>query len=55
MPPVRFEPKTPAGERPQSYALERAAIGDWHKMIINNILWITVIQITCSFHNDLEF
>ena len=27
MPPVGFEPKTPAGERPQTYALERAATG----------------------------
>jgi len=27
MPPVRFEPTISAGERPQTYALERAAIG----------------------------
>jgi hypothetical protein len=27
MPPVRFEPTTPAGERPQTYALDRAATG----------------------------
>ena len=25
MPPVGFEPTTPAGERPQTYALDRAA------------------------------
>jgi hypothetical protein len=27
MPPVGFEPTIPAGERPQTYALERAATG----------------------------
>ena len=27
MPPVRFEPTISAGERPQTYALDRAATG----------------------------
>jgi len=27
MPPVGFEPTVSAGERPETYALERAAIG----------------------------
>jgi len=27
MPPVEFEPKISAGDRPQTYALDRAAIG----------------------------
>ena len=27
MPPVGFEPTTSAGERPQTYALDRAATG----------------------------
>jgi len=27
MPPVRFEPTISAGERPQTYALDSAAIG----------------------------
>ena len=27
MPPVGFEPTTPAGERPQTYALDRATTG----------------------------
>jgi len=27
MPPAEFEPKISAGERPQTYALERAAAG----------------------------
>jgi len=30
MPPVGFEPKIPAGERPQTYALDRAATGTGH-------------------------
>ena len=33
MPPVRFEPTISAGERPQTYALDRAATGtgnEWH-------------------------
>ena len=27
MPPMGFEPETPASERPQSYVLDRAAAG----------------------------
>jgi len=27
MPPVKFEPTTPANERPQTYAYDRAATG----------------------------
>jgi len=27
MPPVEFEPTTPAGERPQAYDLDRVATG----------------------------
>ena len=27
MPPMRFEPTIPAGERPQTYALDRTASG----------------------------
>jgi len=34
MPPVRFEPTISAGERPQTYALDRAATGTG--MILNN-------------------
>jgi len=30
MPPVGFEPTVPAGERPQSYALDRTATGIDH-------------------------
>jgi len=31
MPPVGFEPTVPAGERPQTYALDRAATGTGRK------------------------
>ena len=31
MPPVGFEPTTPASKRPQTHALERAAIGIGNK------------------------
>ena len=33
MPPVGFEPTTPAGERPQTYALDRAATGTGPKIM----------------------
>ena len=36
MPPVRFEPAISAGERPKTYALDRAATG------IGNYGWINV-------------
>ena len=32
MPPVGFEPTIPAGERPQTYALDRAAIGTGYQL-----------------------
>jgi hypothetical protein len=35
MPPVGFEPTMPAGERPQTYALDRVATGD-DKMIFGD-------------------
>jgi hypothetical protein len=37
MPPVGFEPTIPAGERPQTYALERAAIGTG--MVTNTVCY----------------
>jgi hypothetical protein len=38
IPPVRFEPTISAGERPQTYALDRAATGtgDYEYRLINN-------------------
>ena len=35
MPPVRFEPMISAGERPQTYALDRAATGTGIKGFVN--------------------
>jgi len=35
MPLVEFEPATSAGERPQTYVLDRAATGSDHKTSIN--------------------
>ena len=41
MPPVGFEPTILAGERPQTYALDRAATGIGKSTIYdNNILYI---------------
>ena len=41
MPPVGFEPKISAGERPQTYALDRAATGTgtvvWYGHIITRL------------------
>jgi hypothetical protein len=34
MPPVQFEPTILAGERPQTYALDRAATGTGHKVTL---------------------
>ena len=34
MPPVGFEPTISAGERPKTYALDRAAIGPGHSCLL---------------------
>jgi len=39
MPPVEFEPTISAGERPQTYALDRAATGTGNKMVICWGIW----------------
>ena len=46
MAPVGFEPTTPAGERPQTYALDRAATGTGWKEIIHRSLCL----ISCINH-----
>ena len=33
MPPVGFEPTTPVGEQPQTYALDRAATGTGYSYV----------------------
>ena len=48
MPPVGFEPTVSAGERPQTYALDRAATGDGPKHvelneIINKVLLLLLV------------
>ena len=37
MPPVGFEPTISAGERPQTYALDRAAAGTGEIEIVNDL------------------
>jgi len=44
MPPVGFEPRISAGERPKTYALERAASGNGLINILENFINITYLQ-----------
>ena len=45
MPPVGFEPTISAGERPQTYALDRAAIGTGMGfVVVPNKLILVVIN-----------
>ena len=46
MPPVEFEPTISAGERPQTYALDRAATGTGSLIII---IIIIIIIIYCNW------
>ena len=39
MPPVGFEPTISAGERPQTYALDRAATGTGRFILVTTINW----------------
>jgi hypothetical protein len=41
MPSVGFDPTISAGERPQTYALDRAATGTGHKGIIQMLFAVT--------------
>ena len=38
MPSVGFEPTIAAGERPETYALDRAATGTGHRRYLNSLL-----------------
>jgi len=40
MPPVEFEPKISAGERPQNYALDRAANGTGTPWILDIFIFL---------------
>jgi hypothetical protein len=39
MPPVGFELKISAGERPKTYALDRAATGTGEKVAVGHTYW----------------
>ena len=47
MPPVGFEPTSPASERPQTYALDRAATGTGNigRIAFGNRMRVTVLII----------
>jgi hypothetical protein len=45
MPPVVFEPTISAGERPKTYALDRAATGTGKKSVIMNSVVVVIIII----------
>jgi len=49
MPSVRFEPTAPAGERPQTYALDRAAAGTSVKSTI--LKWNKI----CTYNSSTQF
>ena len=42
MPPVGFEPTIPAGERPQTYALDRAATGTGILELYVQLFWTNI-------------
>jgi len=44
MPPVGFEPMISAGERPQTYALDRAAIGTTQGLIMKSNYYVEHIS-----------
>jgi len=45
MPPLGFEPTIPASERPQTYALDRAAIGTGIKVMMMIMIMMIIIII----------
>jgi hypothetical protein len=47
MPPVAVEPRISAGERPQTYALDRAAIGTGNFAVSNRQSVVTYVPSTC--------
>ena len=44
MPPVGFEPTISAGERPQTYALDRAATGMGLLILYSGFIWKRVVR-----------
>jgi len=51
MPPVRFEPTISAGERPQTYALDRTAAGTGEWINTDVIFWLPLLHV----QSRLEF
>ena len=50
MPPVGFEPTIPAGERPQTYTLDRAATGTGENVFKQlKYKWLVILH----FFNDI--
>jgi hypothetical protein len=49
MPPVGFEPKISAGERPQTYAVDRAATGTGTKSIVTYVKLHNFVMIQMMF------
>ena len=54
MPPVGFEPTISAGERPQTYGLDRAATGTGDRILLGKVnimkgsLFLGKIQLLCG-------
>jgi hypothetical protein len=44
MPPVGFKPTMSAGERPQTYALDRAAIGTGRSVLYKFFIFLTTFS-----------
>ena len=55
MPPVGFEPTIPAGERPQTYAFDRAATGTGLLLLysIFFLLWLKFFSHLSNTHKEL--
>jgi len=56
MPPVGFEPTISAGERPQTYALDRAASGTYllYRRLSKYNAWDTALGEICFGNNRTE-
>jgi len=52
MPPAGFEPTISAGERPQTYALDRVATGTGIIIIIINAYYNCVINSQYNYHEE---
>ena len=56
MPPVGFEPTISAGERPQTYAMDRAAIGTGRKRSSNpDIYSVSYITRFLTVRHDIQW